>query len=482
MVITSAELRISGSNGDLAQSSGITVRQGGVLTLDNSGASNGDRLGNTADITLEGGTLRITGRSATGSDLTENIGSIVLSAGANTVDLVRGNSDSFVRFSADDMSRAVGATVEFTNTGGTFGGNDSGNNPRVTFDANPTLDDGILAYAIVNGADFATVGSAGIAAYTGYNTNNQGATWTSTSNVSLNADQTLTANRTVNSLRLGSGMDVNAGGFRLTLDSGGLLSFGATSSVISNGTLTAGTAVDEIITHVSGGGLEISAVIANNGESVGLTKSGSGTLTLSGSSANTFDGDTFVNDGTLVLNKAAGVNALSGNIVVGDGRGTDVLQINADEQIADNANVLLRGSRYDGETILRFNGGSSGITETFATLTIDGYAIIDFAGGNVCDANFLYLDDLLMTAGSGLLIRNWIDFTDFLLVKNTSVNVPGLLSQIQFEGYGGTAHWVAYDDTYSRITPVPEPSTYGALLMAAGLGFFGWRRWKTRRA
>jgi hypothetical protein len=107
--------------------------------------------------------------------------------------------------------------------------------------------------------------------------------------------------------------------------------------------------------------------------------------------------------------------------------------------------------------------------------------VIDFAGGNVCAANYLYLDDLAMTAGSELLIRNWIDFTDFLLVRNTSTNVPDLLAQINFEGYGAGAYWQEYDATFSRITPVPEPSTYGAVLMAAGLGFAGWRRWRMRR-
>ncbi|KAB2832061.1 MAG: PEP-CTERM sorting domain-containing protein [Candidatus Dadabacteria bacterium] len=35
---------------------------------------------------------------------------------------------------------------------------------------------------------------------------------------------------------------------------------------------------------------------------------------------------------------------------------------------------------------------------------------------------------------------------------------------------------------FSVITPVPEPSTYGALLMAAGLGFFGYRRWRAKAA
>ncbi|KAB2854791.1 MAG: PEP-CTERM sorting domain-containing protein, partial [Bauldia sp.] len=57
-----------------------------------------------------------------------------------------------------------------------------------------------------------------------------------------------------------------------------------------------------------------------------------------------------------------------------------------------------------------------------------------------------------------------------------------VLSQVRFEGYGEMSFWQEYDANYSRITPVPEPSTYGALLMAAGLGFFGYRRWRAKAA
>ena len=34
-------------------------------------------------------------------------------------------------------------------------------------------------------------------------------------------------------------------------------------------------------------------------------------------------------------------------------------------------------------------------------------------------------------------------------------NLPGILVQIQFEGYGPGSYWQEYDDTYVRITPKP---------------------------
>ncbi|MCW5548464.1 MAG: autotransporter-associated beta strand repeat-containing protein, partial [Opitutaceae bacterium] len=483
VAIDGAELRLNVS-GTMTAVTDFTVTGGGTLTLDNAGTSlaatggtnNNDRIGNTATITLDGGTFSYLGRNGTNG--TETVGNIILVAGsANTVNVARGGTNTAILTSAG-LARNAGSTLDILRP------NTSSN---LRFSAAPTLDDGILAYATVNGADFATHtgNNTNVTAYAGYNTANQGGTWTATSNVAPTSDQTLTADRSVNSIKLGSGIDVNAGGFTLTLNSGGLLATGATKSILSNGTVTAGTTIDELIAHVYGsGGLDLSAVIADNGEAVGLTKSGDGVLTLLGTAANTFTGTTYVNDGTLVLAKSDGVNAIAGDLIVGDGRGTDILQLNANEQIANTADLTLRGSAYGtGETILQFNGASGvGLKETLGVLTIEGHAVIDFAGGDVCNPNFLFLDDLLMaTADSRLFIRNWVDFTDFLLVRNTA-DIGAVLSQITFEGYGDMAYWQEYDTQYSRITPVPEPSTYGAMLMAAGLAAFGYRRWKQRKA
>ena len=53
----------------------------------------------------------------------------------------------------------------------------------------------------------------------------------------------------------------------------------------------------------TGGSLTITASIQG---SVDLTKTGQGTLTLAGSTGNTYSGTTYVNDGTLALNKTSG--------------------------------------------------------------------------------------------------------------------------------------------------------------------------------
>ncbi|MBP9913915.1 MAG: autotransporter-associated beta strand repeat-containing protein, partial [Opitutaceae bacterium] len=475
VTVQGAELRLQGS-GTMASVTSLAVKDGGTFTLDNGSTNNTNRVNNSATVSLNGGTLSLLGRTGN-NNTTETVGALTLAGGANTVNAQYGDSSGSAQLTSASLTRSAGATVDFTNTGGTLG--TTGDNPRIIFTANPTLTSAVLGYATVNGTAFAGYNATnGIVAVAGTNTAQN--SWTTSINATPTADQTMTNNRTVGSLSLGSGIDVNAGGYTLTVNSGGLLSTGATASIVSNGTIRAGTGASDLVTHVYGaGGLEISAVIADNSGAKGLTKTGDGVLSLTGSSANTFTGTTYVNDGTLALNKTAGVNAIVGNINVGDGRGTDILRLDADEQIANASNITLKGSEFGGETLLQFNGtGGAGIAETLGTLTIDGTAVIDFAGGNVCDANFLFLDDLLMAStDSQLYIRNWVDFTDFLLVKNTA-NLNAVLSQIKFEGYGDIAYWQEYDSVYSRITPVPEPSTYGAILIGTGLAFFGYRRWR----
>ncbi len=121
---------------------------------------------------------------------------------------------------------------------------------------------------------------------------------------------------------------------------GGAAPNGATDSDSRKVTNSSDGAVT-LTVGISNGSGAFDGVIENgsgNG-AVALTKTGTGTLTLAGNRDNTYTGITAVANGTLALNKTAGTNAVSGDIVIG--AGTSTLQNLQNDQIADTATVTL---------------------------------------------------------------------------------------------------------------------------------------------
>lgn len=172
-----------------------------------------------------------------------------------------------------------------------------------------------------------------------------------------------------------------------------------------NSTNAAGAVADTTAITVSGtlevraneimGGLAGAGTVANNGSTnavltegnsngtttfsgaiqdgstgtLGLTKAGTGTFTLNGSTSNTNTGVTSVNAGTMSLAKTGGALAISGNVTVGDGAGaTDILILNGSEQIANTSIVTVTGGTTFG--VFRLNGN----TETIGGLASAGSA------------------------------------------------------------------------------------------------------------
>lgn len=119
----------------------------------------------------------------------------------------------------------------------------------------------------------------------------------------------------------------------LSTTQGGLSSIGACAWI---GDIFVNTNVP---VNVSNSSLTLDCAIAGGG---GLVKRGAGTLTLTGTNANTFTGPTRLEAGLMLLNKPDGVMAIGGSITVGDGSGganADILRVAASEQIPDTANV-----------------------------------------------------------------------------------------------------------------------------------------------
>jgi fibronectin-binding autotransporter adhesin len=168
--------------------------------------------------------------------------------------------------------------------------------------------------------------------------------------------------------------------------SGDLTLAGNTRFQSDAGTLTlSGAALNDTgknLTFGGAGNVAVSKVIATGTGTV--TKEGTGTLTLSG--VNTYTGVTTVNGGTLALNTTGG-NAVGGNLVIGDGSGTDTVRLDQSNQIVDTATVTLNNGgvlNVNGktETIAGLGSASSGsqVQLGTGTLTVNNSTANTYAG------------------------------------------------------------------------------------------------------
>lgn len=256
-------------------------------------------------------------------------------------------------FALDAVTPAHGATLTWTGAGGdgsvTTAANWSPGQAPVTGDSiifagavslSPQLSSSLSLATIsfASGASAFTLGGAGTY------------TLTSATAITNNSSNLETIN---NKITLGIDQTWNA--------ASGDLSFGG--AVNTNGSM---------LTISGAYNTTISSIISGSG---GLTKSGTGTLTLSGSAANTFTGTMSVNGGTVVLAKTSG-NAIAGLLTIGDGVGTDTVQLAASNQINNKAltinssGVLDLNNYSDAVGTLTMTGGS--VTTGTGLLTLGG--------------------------------------------------------------------------------------------------------------
>jgi len=484
----------------------VFVREGGTLTLDNTASDDlAGRLGASSTLSLDGGSFRY---RKGGTRTTETLGNLKLAGGSNTIAIEATGAlvMEFAGFERDDDW----ATLNVESAPGLTA---SGVRLKFPSASNAFADFGDMSpWATVNGTDWASqdTSTGTVTRLTSYVTTAPGTGWADTSNVNIgNTNRTLDQDRTVRSLRVGSG-DFDLSGGELTLNSGGLLfATGAAGKLSGGGSLTTATG-GTIYAHVYGGGsgggtAEINAQIT--GTNIDFVKTGPETLRLTSDGTSNFR-NIYVHGGRLELD--LGVNGrinTTGKIIVGDRSGTDVLRLpKHDNQFTGARHVVLRGGDY-GAGVLEFalkpaglpgTTAFAGTTHRLSKLEVQGQGVIDFNGGEVGMANYLYIDELIIELGSKLTIRNWFEGEDYLLVHrskaaeytlSTSIGNGGILDntkqRVQFEGYS-FLYLAHYNEDYYEITPfarmrpVPEPSTYGAILGATGLGLFAWRRRRKR--
>ncbi len=177
----------------------------------------------------------------------------------------------------------------------------------------------------------------------------------------------------------GSASGLGAGS-SISLDSGTLEYIHTGISGTTNRSLMLNSGGGTIAVTYAGVSLTLSGAISGVG---GLTKTGPGTLVLAGPSANSYAGATAFTDGGFVLSKSAGVNAVPGDLSVGDGVGaaaSAILTQANDEQIPDSATVTIAADGF-------WNLASGNHSETIAALTIAGGSIETGAGTLTVNGN-----------------------------------------------------------------------------------------------
>ena len=235
-------LALADSNQALLNTTGGITLNGGGITLTNIAAQASlDRVNNSA-ITSNGGTITYTNANTASTAYTETLGSTALTSGR--LNLVLTNN-----VNATDASQTL-TLSGLTRTGAT-------NSSTVAFAANGSLNTTNNRIAIGGASDgfvgpWATVGTSATAqtdyafitdvsgtkyvtaANIGATAENSGS-WVGGANVTLSGATTLTATRTVNSLRYtGGGLSLALGGSSFNLETYGILNGGSGALTISN--------------------------------------------------------------------------------------------------------------------------------------------------------------------------------------------------------------------------------------------------------
>lgn len=230
-------------------------------------------------------------------------------------------------------------------------------------------------------------------------------------------------------VNLSKGSVATAQGSELVID--GKVTASGSNTIRLNGSNTFGAAQLRLAgTHeweVATDGLI--TITANIVGSAGLTKTGAGSILISGTEANTFTGMTTVSGGTLRLGKTAGVAAIQGDITVLTG---GILDWDTANQLSLDTNIFLNGGS------LKFDNQ----TQTFASLTQTA-GTVNFNNGT--NSGLVTITGLLrVSGGSGINLNSaavWsVGAADFTGFNGTAIslyaNSPSRVNQF-IVGEGG---------------------------------------------
>jgi len=506
---------ISGAATAITLSHGGTLRIGDPINSDTSGVN---RIHNDSTITLAAGTLILSDYFGSSSHF-EKVGNLTLESGANAIGLTRGIGSAAANLHVEELLRADDSRATLTISGDL---NDSLINFKLTNSASGHAinDDGgaaIIPWAR-NGDSWLTAETLNaehflkpLVTYYEGNIFNEGS-WSAEHNVRTTG-AILSGDRTINSLIIQMG-NLLLDGHTLTIKSGGLMVVDQDWAIGSQndlgGILTTGNSNRPLYIHNNRhltleGGTEIRGPMDVVKTGVGLLELNGGAgfydaTTKSFTAGNHQVGNLYIHQGSVLL--LDGTISVKDRVFIGDGSGTakfilppSVAIWNPLKKDGGGApSITLRGTPYDprgpeyggDQAILQLGGNGpygAGTKQRLANLHIEGRGTIDWRGGEVGLANILWIDDLTFSSTSDrLFIRNWYEYEDLFLVKkvyNGQAFDDTKLNQIVFEGYQDYFPVLKdYDADYWQITPwgAPEPSTYGAILGAVGIGLWTWRK------
>jgi autotransporter-associated beta strand protein len=256
-------------------------------------------------------------------------------------------------------------------------------------------------------------------------------------------------------------------------------------------------------------GVQLNNTVSSS-TAIGLQKLGAGTLTL-GSTSSGYGGKTVITEGTLrlgtsgVIPNGSAVTVASGATfdvnnfteTIGSLAGAGTVALGTGTLLAggDNTSTLFSGSLTGTGVFQKTGTGTFGLGADLAfggefrlgggTFVLNGYdfstnifritsdSILDFGSTG---SSIFTTGTFLIDAGVTLTINNWTDTIDYFYALANPGGSQGTapLNQIVFNGYAGNAtKWQSFD---KQITPVPEPSTYGALLTLFAAAVYTWRR------
>ena len=379
-------------DGDIAQSTGITVNAGASLVLDNSLGLASDaagRIGNV-DVALAGGNLVHIGHSTLA--VTESILSLTINAPADT----GGGGSSMIRSvhsggnltlsttAATGLVRGAGASARFIAEGADLGQNGGvvhqvlfgGTIPGVS---NNTLTWAVLDQASTSDLEFVTNGANGIddaAFVTDLNTA------TATDNVKVSASVALASTGTVNALMI-TGAAAAITGAALTVASGLVINEGGPGlNSIANALTLSGA--ETIVLVEAATRLAISGAVTSTGSN---RKEGNGTLTLSGNNTG-LTGTINVADGRLIVANAGALGATASGTTVSALAALDIDATSGTLNFGNEA-ITLNGTGIDNDNAgaLRLTAGNAIIGTGATALTLGQATVITVASASTLDVN-----------------------------------------------------------------------------------------------